>query len=135
MFRWEFVFFEPEVSLNIHAVRIAQSASVEVKIRSLCILLNNLRNLRENLICLSDERLLSVELRNLFDDSDEEARRVLMVWHDSEAGWQLLEHLCIVMVHKHGLSGVTVQFSWHILELNKLIEEGVLFAFRLKLRL
>ena len=92
------------VRLDVLDVRITDFTSEKVEVFHLLVVLDSNWRFNVRLILCFKIGLLAIEFSHFFDDSDEETTGILVMWHDSQALWQLAKNALIVVTGKHSVT-------------------------------
>ena len=127
---WEVV--QPKVRGKILHIWVILVGSYELKCLMFGYLLNLQREILVTWVRVSLLILFFIEFGYFLDNSDEETRRVLVVWHNSDAFLEFIKNFLGIMLSKHGLS-YYIHFSTcfdslqrNLRELLILIKEGLI---------
>lgn len=123
---WEGPFLEAVVGLDVLDIRVVYVAPEEVEIFHPCVLLNYDGSSHLRFILSLKVWLITLQLGHLLNHSDEESACILVVWHHTEAAWQLRQNLSVVVVAEHRLSKVRSMLLRDIRHRFKAIEVGQL---------
>lgn len=111
------------ISLDVLEVGVGRVAAIELKISLALVILDHLiHRVSFEIFCRKDRWR---DVGNLFNDCDKESRSILVVRHDSDAFFQLIQNILRIVRHKHGLFDVGMRGCRHLAEILVLCEVGV----------